>query len=87
MGQVNMGSERAKKTGKKMLRSLDDLMTPEQVAKKLHVSIRTLRRYSNVGVRGIKLQSVPIGPRLVRYDENDVRLFIELTQKRDLANA
>ncbi len=71
-----------------MLRSLDHLLTKEKVAEKLGVSLRTVERYTTIGVRGVKLQPTPVGHRLIRYDESDVLMFIELTRRRlELATA
>jgi predicted site-specific integrase-resolvase len=70
-----------------MLRSLDGLLTKETVAEKLGVSLRTIERYTLIGVRGVKLQATPVGHRMIRYAESDVLLFIELTRPREMATA
>lgn len=52
----------------------DTLMTRKEVAAVLHVTTRTLTRWST---EGIGPQPLTLAPRVVRYRASDVQAFIE----------
>lgn len=52
---------------------LNKLLTPEQVAKKLSVSIFTVYRWIKVG----KLKVIKLTPRVFRIEEKDLKDFIK----------
>lgn len=62
-----------------MLVQLDGLMTEQEVANLLRVSTRCLREWRKNGLRGVKLKPKMLG-KLVRYEKQEVQLFIERTQ-------
>jgi excisionase family DNA binding protein len=52
------------------------LLERGEAAERLHVSVRTVRRYGKVG----RLKDVRIGPRLVRVTEESVEALIRAGQ-------
>ncbi len=63
------------------MRHDEDLLTPAEVARKLKISVSTLRRYRESG----KLPYKQLTSRTYRYPERDVQAFIDSTDApRDL---
>jgi len=56
-----------------MVNPLDNLLTPDQVSKKLKVSVFTVYRWIKSG----KLKAIKITPRVFRIDEKDLKSFID----------
>ncbi len=54
-------------------RFLNELLTPEQISKKLRVSIFTVYRWIKSG----KLKAIKLTPRLFRIDEKDLNQFLK----------
>jgi len=55
-----------------MVNPLDNLLTPEQVSKKLKVSIFTVYRWIKSG----RLKAIKITPRVFRIEEKDLKEFL-----------
>jgi predicted site-specific integrase-resolvase len=55
----------------------DALLERDEAARRLHVSVRTVRRYGAAGL----LQNVTIGPRVVLVTEESVEALISAGRK------
>jgi len=56
-----------------MTSPLDNLLTPDQISKKLKVSIFTVYRWIKSG----KLKAIKITPRVFRIEEKDLKEFLK----------
>jgi len=60
-----------------MINPLDNLLTPDQISKKLKVSVFTVYRWIKSG----KLNAIKITPRVFRIEEKDLKAFISKHKK------
>ena len=60
-----------------MTNPLDNLLTPDQISKKLKISVFTVYRWIKAG----KLRAIKITPRLFRIEEKDLNDFIKKHKK------
>ena len=56
-----------------MVNPLDSLLTPDQISKKLKVSVFTVYRWIKSG----KLKAIKITPRVFRIEEKDLNDFLK----------
>lgn len=56
-----------------MVNPLNNLLTPEQISKKLKVSIFTVYRWIKAG----KLKAIKLTPRVFRIEEKELKIFIK----------
>lgn len=60
-----------------MVNPLNNLLTPDQISKKLSVSVFTVYRW----IKANKLKAIKITPRVFRIDEKDLNNFIKKHKK------
>lgn len=62
---------------KLMVNPLDNLLTPDQISKKLKVSVFTVYRW----IKADRLRAIKITPRVFRIEEKDLKDFIKKHKK------
>lgn len=64
----------------------DELLKPEEVATQLRVSLATVNKWMNHGVRGVKLAAIKAGG-LWRIRQSAVNAFVEASSPTPAASA